>query len=383
MRYSFGFALTTALGNMTRYIHFRKYAERDPEVDCFWSPISHYLDPDPYKRYPGPIHTQLILQHQAAAVLEQWDSLDAVMIHAFQLFSRCTLKRRFGKRPLLVLSQDYAPMADAAMLRAYGQNAEDNWKRHLRYKMEVAFTRRADLYLPWSQWAAKLLTEGCGVPTEKVQPIQLGIDLEVWNYCPKPLPDSSERTQILFVGGDFVRKGGDLLLDVFTRNFSDRAELHLVTRQAPKEVPPHVHIYGDLKPNDGRLRELYAECDLFVLPTRADMSSLVTIEAMATGSAVIATDVGGISDRVQHGVTGCVIPPKDGFALTNSIEGLLQNPRLAHLMGEAGRQRVEREFSAEINSARIMTAMKTAVQQTSKDRHPGARPPRKAEASRE
>src|SRR4051812_13655624 len=109
MKYRFGFALTTALGNVTRYMNLKKYAERDADVECVFAPITHYLEPDPYQHLPARIRKQLILRRQTEPIRERWASLDAVMVHAFQLYVSLVVRRRRSAWPLLVWSQDYAP----------------------------------------------------------------------------------------------------------------------------------------------------------------------------------------------------------------------------------------------------------------------------------
>ena len=79
------------------------------------------------------------------------------------------------------------------------------------------------------------------------------------------------------------------------------------------------------------------------------------MEALASERAVIATDVAGVSELVEDGVTGCLIPPNDVDALADAIHRLADNPTLRHSMGQAGRAAVLKEF----NIAREAKRMKT------------------------
>ena len=67
--FRFGFILTTAAGNMTRYLNLRKYAERDVEVECVWAHIKHCLEPDPFRRLPGSLRTRAIVMRDAKRVI--------------------------------------------------------------------------------------------------------------------------------------------------------------------------------------------------------------------------------------------------------------------------------------------------------------------------
>ena len=358
-KYRFGFVLTTAAGNMTRYQNLRKYADRDPEVECVWAPVKHYLEPDPFRRLPGPLRSRAIVMREAAPVMDQIGQLDAVMFHAFEPYVLSVLRYGAAQKPLLVWSQDNPPLSGSASEPSYGGvHARSAGRRRLRYRFDQWCLRRTGLFVPFSAWAGGILVRECGVPAPKVCPIHVGLDLELWPFVPPP---GSARPQILFVGGDFERKGGDLLLQVYSERFAGQADLHLVTKEPPAVLPPGVRVYTDLGPNDPRLRALYAEADVFVLPTRADVSSWVALEAMATGRPVISTRMGGIPDIVRHGETGYLIAPGDENALAEALGVLLADPALRRKMGTAGRAVAEREFSAAVSVPRLLDAMKQAV----------------------
>jgi glycosyltransferase involved in cell wall biosynthesis len=151
--------------------------------------------------------------------------------------------------------------------------------------------------------------------------------------------------RLLFVGADFERKGGPLLLDVFRRHLRDQCELHLVTRHAI-DPEPGVHVYTELKVGDRRLHELYQSCDVLVLPTLADCFSMAALEAMACGLPVIISTIGGIPEIVVDGETGILIGPGRGDALLQALRSVLASPATRRRFGLAGRHRVERLFDS-------------------------------------
>lgn len=365
-QYRFGFVLTTAAGNRTRYLNLRKYAERDTEVESVWAPISHYPEPDFCRALPNIMRTRLYVSKEARPVMGQLNDLDAVMYHAFEPYAWACMRHLFYRKPILVWSQDNPPVANPALhpkMRYGGAHTHSIWRTRLRYLFDRWCARRTSLFVPFSKWAGEVLTGECQVPAEFVHPVNVGLDLEFWKYYPVP-PDQtarSKRIQILFVGMDFQRKGGDLLLEVFRNHFADRADLHLVTGTAPDSLPSNTQVYSDFGPADPRLRELYKKSDIFVLPTRADMSPWVVMEAMATGRPVIASDTGGIPDIVQDGKTGFLIPIEDTAALKNRIETLIASPELRSSMGASGRKHIESEFNAAVCVPKILEFMKQAV----------------------
>jgi glycosyltransferase involved in cell wall biosynthesis len=86
---------------------------------------------------------------------------------------------------------------------------------------------------------------------------------------------------------------------------------------------------------------------VFVLPSLWEGFGLVVAEAMAAGRPVVASRLPAVSEVVQHGETGILVPPKDADALAKAILELLDSPGKAEAMGKAGRRRVERLFSSQ------------------------------------
>jgi glycosyltransferase involved in cell wall biosynthesis len=93
--------------------------------------------------------------------------------------------------------------------------------------------------------------------------------------------------------------------------------------------------------------DLLACCDVAVLPSQAEGFPNALLEYMAAGLPAIATDVGGSSEVVEHGVSGLLTAPDDPNALAKAILSLLQNPAAALELARAGRERVRRDFSFE------------------------------------
>ena len=244
-RYRFGFVLTTAAGNRTRFLNLRKYAERDPEIECVWAPVSHFMEPNPFLPWPGPIRTRMIVWRQSQPVLRQLSRLDAVMYHVFEPYLWSIMRQPFCRRPRIVWSQDNPPLADSRSLGYGGTWSRAPWRARLRFRFDRWCLKQAALCIPFSRWAAEALTSACGVPGEKVHPVHVGLDLEIWPHRPKDDPSPDGRVRILFVGGDFVRKGGDLLLEIFRHRFDTRAEIHIVTQTPPARLPPGATVYTD------------------------------------------------------------------------------------------------------------------------------------------
>jgi len=362
--YSFGFILNTTIGNMTRYVNLRKYAERDPDVEFTWVPVSHWHPPTTRlgKLLPGPVHLRAAVLRQAWPGLASLSKVDAVMVHLFEAELLTLLRGFVRSRPLVVSSTDEAPIGNEADYPLYPR---DMLKSRARMRMRLAIDRwrakHVDLLMPFSQWAADIFRAECRVEPDKVRPLHVGLDLDQWTPSETPRLPDSERFRILFVGGDFERKGGPLLIDVFQRHLSDRAELHLVSNQAPADVPAHVFVHRNLKPNDPTLVALYETADVFAVPTTADLVPWAYLEAMAMRRPVIGTAVGAIPELIPDGRAGFVIPRNDGQALRAALESLIADPALRQRMAREGRQHVELHYNAAVNVPRILRVMKALV----------------------
>lgn len=365
-RYRFGFVLNTTIGNMTRYLNLRKYADRDDEIDFTWAPVNHYTPPDLPSRLrflPAPLFMRARLLQQAHPVMGRLESFDAVMIHLFESELLCTLRSYFRNGPLRISSTDEAPIVDRSRYPMYQAEIDKPvWRQKFRLALDMWRVRRTGQFIPFSKFAADILIHQCGAPAERVFPLHVGLDLELWRAVPRPATGVSGRPKILFVGGDFVRKGGDLLLDVFRNRFHRVAELHLVTRQAPKSLPEHVFVHADFHPNDARLRALYASVDMLVIPTTADLGpAWVFLEGAAMGLPIISTDTGATTEVVRHGETGLVVPIGDANALAAALQVLLDDAPLRRRMGASGRALIEKSYNAAINVPAILRRMKEAV----------------------
>lgn len=224
--------------------------------------------------------------------------------------------------------------------------------RLTRACLRLFFKRCAGL-LPWSDWAARSMIEDYGAAPAKVNVVPPGIDLDQWMPAPSRTPG---RPRLLFVGADFERKGGPLMLDVFRRHLRDQCELHIVTRR-PLAPEPGVHVHTGLTVGDNRLRELYQSSDVLVIPTLADCFSMAALEAMACGLPVVISAVGGIPEIVVEGETGMLIAPGRGDSLLGALRALLASPAIRERMGRAGRARAEMSFDARRQSALALSLM--------------------------
>lgn len=110
----------------------------------------------------------------------------------------------------------------------------------------------------------------------------------------------------------------------------------------------------------GRLDDVRPElerCSVFVLPSYREGCPRSTLEALATGRAVITTDAPGCRETVEHGVNGLIVPPRDAAAIAGACLRLADDPELRERMGGASRALAERKFDAAAVATRIAAAL--------------------------
>ncbi len=170
----------------------------------------------------------------------------------------------------------------------------------------------------------------------------------------KPLKTSQKTIQLLFAGQLIRGKGADILLENLAKAKSD---FHLdIAGDGPDKpllqsiVEQHglqekVTFLGWISDMDA----VYREHDIFVMPSRwQEPFGLVGLEAAAHGLPVIAFDLGGVSEYVQNGVNGILIPEYDNDGFIAAIDKLAADPELLQRMGQASQTIASEKFTMDV-----------------------------------
>lgn len=251
--------------------------------------------------------------------------------------------------------------------RTAAQASREYTKPSLRWtftpnlRLDKQVFEAAKSIVSFSEAARRSVIEDYNISPEKVTVIYPGVDVDKIPLADVKNSSGEKPFNILFVGGDFERKGGYDLVNVFLEKFSDRAELHLVT-QTPIEVNhPNIHIYKNIKAYTSEWLNLYHQADVFVMPTYAEPFGWVFLEAMAAGLPIIATNITAIPEMVTPGENGLLIEPGDRTALAQSIQHLIENRELGQRMGSKGRQLVEQKFNAKTHFSKLEALFQEAI----------------------
>jgi glycosyltransferase involved in cell wall biosynthesis len=185
-----------------------------------------------------------------------------------------------------------------------------------------------------------------GIPREKISVIKNGIDVD--NFAP-PRRRHDPLT-LGFVGHLGKHKGLDILLHALS--LIEAKKFRLLVVGTGEEVEPlkafcrelglqrHVTFHGHV--NNQRIASIYQQIDVLIVPSVWPENSPVTItEAMASGIPVIASEIGGIGELVEDGVTGFLVPVRDSQAMAERIRRFIDRPDLRQEMGQKGLARIQ------------------------------------------
>ena len=363
-QYRFAFVLEQTLGHVS---HGRKLLKAVAADSGVQPTVVHvdFLEPLGIQRLPGlrtwSWRASAVARDSLNERLKQ-GPLDGIFMHT-QVVS--LLATEIMRSVPTIVSLDATPQVFDHEGAAYGHRRGPALYEILKRRLNTrAFSGAAHL-VTWCRWAADSLVSDYGVPVDKVDVIPPGVDVTL--FRPSNSPKSRGPVRILFVGGDFERKGGPDLVEA-VRALGDAVHLDLVTAAADVTVPAGVRatVHRGLQPNSDELVRLYQAADIFALPSRGDCMPQAVAEALACGLPVVATAVGAIPEMVTDTVNGYLVRPCQPRSLAAAIGALVNAPQRRHAMGRWSRQLAVMQHDAARNNAQILRLMKRlAVQRKS------------------
>lgn len=243
-------------------------------------------------------------------------------------------------------------------IRIAARYPEYSWAGKMTAKeLDAASDRERRVYrgargiFTFSDHVAGLLATDFEIPRERITTVYAGPNVNASRAT--AAERGAPEFNILFVGREFERKGGDTLLRAFAmvREEFPQASLTIVgPRDLHVDQPGVVnlgYLNGDNPSDRDRLVRAYREATLFCFPTRYEPFGLAVLEAMYAGLPCVATRAWAIPEMVIDGQTGYTAPAGDVGAFAGAVCRLLADKKLAAQMGAAARERAERHFSWE------------------------------------
>lgn len=226
------------------------------------------------------------------------------------------------------------------------------------------------------------LAAGLGAPAERRKVVNPGTRLfpghpAVRDRAALYGPGAEDRFLILSLSRLVPRKGMDKAIEAVALVAKTRADIvyaiagtgpdrpRLEALVAEKGLQKHVRFLGRIE--DAALGQIYAEADLFLLPSRSSIHppdaegfGIVFLEAAACGTPSIGGDSGGIPDAVLDGKTGFLVDPEDPAAIAEKILLLMSDRKLLRKLGQQARAHAE-DSSWDKAAARYFEAFRDAV----------------------
>ena len=232
---------------------------------------------------------------------------------------------------------------------------------------ERVFWSSADRVLTVSEASKDDVTDFYHIPDQRVRVVLNGVDETVFEpsrepAVPGPISSLQGRRIILYVGHFGVRKGIFVLLRAMALVRKEVPEAHLVCiGGTPKWLGSYdfVRALREIAASSGvadcvtfldavphaELVDYYLASEIFALPSYYETFSKVSVEAMACGKPVVATDSGGLREVVDQNETGLLVKFGSSTQLAHAIVTLLQDRNMAQEMGKKGRAKVEAKYT--------------------------------------
>ena len=273
----------------------------------------------------------------AARVINNQEGNFDMVVQVGVLYNACL---DIAHMPLLIYTDYTARLSAEDPYRFRSPWQGDQLTRWIDYECQT-YLRAAHIFTR-SELIREDIVNRYRISAERVSEVGGGV-----NFDPLPVPlirVSKDNAVVLFIGSNFLRKGGDLLLKAFViaRKRFPKIRLQVLTRD---KIPPIYPMEGvETIPyvwDRERIARLYADADLFVLPSRLETWGDVILEAAAYSLPSIGTHGQAMEEIIKDGETGLLVPKDNIEELANALMSLLSDPGRRQRMGWKARQRAE------------------------------------------
>jgi glycosyltransferase involved in cell wall biosynthesis len=259
----------------------------------------------------------------------------------YTLFCDCTVRLDDGNR---LSGVDFA-----------SRDAAEQWYRH-----ERELYRGAKAIFTASDYARRSLIEHYGIPSDRITIVGYGIN----QNAPERLDRGYDNETMLFVGYEFERKGGPVLLRAFeqVRRQLPAARLLIAgPKHPPASLPDGVEWIGTV--GRDQLARLYERASLFVMPSLFEPFGLVYLEAMEWKLPCVGSAACAMPEIVLDGRSGRLVKAGDVDELAVTLVDLLREPDRLRAMGECGRSHARDRFPWPKVASRVDAGLRRALAQ--------------------
>ena len=239
--------------------------------------------------------------------------------------------------------------------------------------------QRGDLLQPiCDRWAKKLIALGCSPQKINIHP--MGVDTNQFIPSLQPSPDS-EPIVIISIARLVEMKGLSYGIEAIAQLLVNQPQLQLeyriigdgVLKTKLERQIKQLHLEKQVKllgwQNCAEVQKIMAQADLVLAPSITSQAGdcegipVCLMETMAQGIPAIASESGGIPELVEDGVTGYLVPEKSVAIVCDRLERLVNNSRLRQQMGQAGRDKVLKNYNIDLLCDRLVDTYQQLIDQ--------------------
>lgn len=249
---------------------------------------------------------------------------------------------------------------------AHGKTVE-NWKIRFYTRLDIFAMKRADRVVAVSKGLYEHQLKPAGIQQSRVRVVHNAIDADTIQptvpreQMRKELSLPQESFVIGVIGRFSPEKGQDIFVKAVAQASGIGTDLRVLFVGDGPEMDRVKSMARDLGIEDrliflgyrDDIPNLYQAIDVVVIPSRSEGLPNVLLEALAVGKAVIATDVGGIAEVIEHRENGILLPANDVTSLAAALEEIYRNTELYNHITGNSRQSVKINFSTEARAKNI------------------------------
>jgi D-inositol-3-phosphate glycosyltransferase len=322
------------LGERARVVHLPAGPQAPIAREAIHAHLDEFVDGVDAWRLASGIEYDLVHAHYwlsgvvGLTLRERWGVPVLQMFHTLGRFKNGAARRTVDLEPSERLSED------------------DRIVRHVDGIVAASVVERRALLADYGADAARTTVIPCGVDTGLFRPDDRDVA--------RARIDAGDAPVVLYVGRIAPIKGLETLLDAVAHLRARGATFRLLIVGGEADEPTEGHEaeirqrvdrlglrdtvrFVGAQPQEA-LRDYYVAADVTVLPSYYESFGMVALEAMACGSPVIGSRVGGLATTVRDGVTGFLVPDGNALALAERVEAVIGDPDLRYRLGREGVQ---------------------------------------------
>lgn len=285
--------------------------------------------------------------------LEAFDDFDAVLQVGTHAIINPERAKHYVFTDMTIVQAVNSPNA-----RSFAAGKLPESQRPEAIEAQKAIFRSCEDIFVNSHWTKSSIVDDYNIDPGKVHVVGVGVSLPV-----KPLPSHvNESHDILFIGRDWVHKGGPMLVEALSlvrRKFEDATLTVIGCR--PRLRDENVRVLGALdkkvESQRRRIESALANAGVLCVPSVFEAYGICFLEAQLYGVPPVTFTGEGRADAIKHGQTGILLEDRTPAALSEAIIGLFSHPEKARKMGQAGHEYVTNYLTWDHVAHRVLSVM--------------------------